>query len=142
MLLLKKYSFSQEYLAPSSVYEVVKKAGRALTTWVEVAVFNISPLSTFSESASLATISGKYIEILVGTIIKRCQRKQYKPNLESLIHNGNSAPRVSILICPGCYNKMPQIEYLRQQKFISHTILGVEKFKIEAPGWFPSGKSP
>lgn len=58
------------------MHRVDNKADRALTMWVEGELFNTSSLRTFSQSGSFLTA-----DILVGTLIEICQRKQLKPRV-------------------------------------------------------------
>ena len=57
---LNKYYFFKEHLQPRSVHGAVNKANRALTVWVEGALFFSFPFLSFFFSYFLATSHGMW----------------------------------------------------------------------------------
>lgn len=60
----------------------------------------------------------------------------------SVKHQGHSRHKHSVSVHSGCYNRIQQSGQLKQQKFVSNTVLEMEKFKIKAPADAVSGEDP
>ena len=49
---------------------------------------------------------------------------------------------IAVLVCSGCYNKIPKAEGLRNNRHLNLRVLGGWKPKIMVPAWLGSGEGP